>query len=767
MSLFKDYAPGLYNKGYDVLPIPPGTKGVKVKGWQKIDITKAQINKWNIEFPGAGVGIRCGKVVALDFDIYDRGVSVLMSLLFEDKIIRYGAEPKFLVPFRVNEKFTKKKIIYEDLFGQQHAVELLATGQQFVSYHIHPDTKKPYFYADRELSDVNIEDLPLLTVGYLEKVFDIFSENAEHEGWTLVSNTLTGNKPNGRDNSDDAIANYKPPLDLDDGQISEILQGCDATAYESWVRTGAAIHHQTGGSQEGYKKWVTWSQSTSADNFSEAACKKRWETFDSTKRRPITFASLIKETGYKKPIQLDAGKKSREDPAERATVDASTVPAEADTLAKFLVRYAYVPAGNFVLDRERPVDSALIDIAAFRNLTANQRVEVDCAVSKANPDGVKLEPIHKFWLCSEDRLTVEGEVYRPGDTNRLVQEPDGRLWLNTARFPRHTTVSEGDLSIFEAHLEYLMPVKAERQWFIQWMAFNVQRPAQRCKVTPLHISLPHGTGRGWIVECLEMLLGPWNVNKASMSELCGEGSKGQYHDYLSQSLVCCIEEVYEGGKRFTVSDTIRDKMTENRLNVNLKYGGKGTIDVYTNFFWMSNHNDALVIPAADRRITVIQGPDYVKDEAYYDALYDWLKVSDHVATLWHYLMGVDLSAFNWKSSTMTDAKRTMIEYNYTSTEEVFHEFLSEPPFPFMSLPQIVAAIDKLGNATGRPGGLEERQVRKLLQKMSPVNIQAQYRLPSGARVRPWVLIPGSDASDETVKESLLAAEEQFMGVGDF
>ncbi len=759
MSIFKDKAPELFNKGYEVLPISHGTKACFADDWESIDIDKQLINKWNLDYPNAGVGIRLGKVIAIDFDIYDSGVAEAMEMYMDYPFSRYGERPKFLMPFLNDEKLSKKKVTYTDENGKDHSIEMLATGQQFVAYHIHPETKEPFeWYQDLPA----IEQLDAIKYVDVLDIVSVFQQVCEDSGWTKKRNTFT-DEPSSKSTGD--IDDYKPPLDLEHEDIENILDYLDATDYDEWVRVGAALHHQYQGSYEGLDSWIAWSdEATSADNFDEGTCEKKWESFNSNKPNAVTMASLIKETGYRVPI--DVSDLSKDDPPEKKPkrLDLNSVPGEAQTLAGFLKRYAYVPAGNSVLDLKRPVDSAIIAMEAFRNLTANERLEVETPVTKAFPDGVKLEPIHKFWLCNEDRLTVEGQVYQPGSTDKLVQMTDGRLWVNTAHFPTFTDdkYDESRLRVFWNHMRYLMPNVDERNWFIEWMAFNIQRPAMRCKVTPLHVSLPFGTGRGWVVECMEKLLGPWNTTKATMPELCGEGSKGQYHDYFDKSLLCCVEEVYEGGKRYTVADVLRDKLTENRLNINLKYGGKGTRDIYTNFMWMTNHNDACVLPSGDRRIYVIQGPDYVNPTAYYDALYSWLENDDNIATLWYWLYDLDLSEFNWKTAEMTEAKQTMIEYNFTPTEETFHEFLANPSHPFMSLQQIVAGIDQLSIKRGEHSSMEDRQVKKLLQKMAPTNLSMQIRLPSGARVRPWALKQIEGVTHDDIRDSVLEAEEFYI-----
>ena len=50
-------------------------------------------------------------------------------------------------------------------------------------------------------------------------------------------------------------------------------------------------------------------------------------------------------------------------------------------------------------------------------------------------------------------------------------------------------------------MDYLFPIAAERDWFISWIAFNLQRPETRCKVTPLCTSRwLMAPGRGWLVD---------------------------------------------------------------------------------------------------------------------------------------------------------------------------------------------------------------------------------------------------------------------------
>lgn len=284
----------------------------------------------------------------------------------------------------------------------------------------------------------------------------------------------------------------------------------------------------------------------------------------------------------------------------------------------------------------------------------------------------------------------------------------------------------------------LFPVERERQWFIDWIAFNIQYPGRRSKVTPLHISIAHGTGRGWIVELMGKLLGQWNCTKTKMGTLCGEGNGGAFTDFLNKSLFCAVEEVREGGRRFAVSDKTRDLLTENHLEVNVKHGSKRTQPVFTNFFFMSNHPDALVLTDQDRRINVFSGPDKAMDRHYYITLYEWLE-TEGVAALHQELMRRDLSGFDWQHSMRTPARMQMISNNHTETETLFHELMADPPFPAMTFTQIVREMAKLSEKDAFETDIDEGQLTKLLQHHAQQAGRIKIGGRNGKAVRPWAL----------------------------
>ena len=760
-SNFRKYAPKLFKMGYEPVPIPLGTKGLFEEGWRVGEITPERIQDWNTKYPSAGVGVRCGDVWAVDLDTYDEDTTgKLVDYLgemfpYHELVERVGQAPKVLIPFQASAEGMRKRhsTSYTDVFGEVSRIEILREGQQFVAYHEHPDTKKPYYYNGEgaTLAEVKKSDLPVLTEEIIDGLFELFDAIAP-EHWEIK-----GKAGGSLASSGDAIDTISAKVDLGADEVRRIIAELPLDDdYEGWLNVGMGIHHQLEGG--GLDLWKEWS--ATSDKYQEDVCDLKWKSFGGGSGSPVTFATVLKMH------QEQVGGKTK-----RELEGDTPPPSEAEDLTEFLARYAFMPEGNSVVDLHRPVDLAVMEIASFRNLTANKRMEVP-APSVRDPDATKQEPVHKFWLTNNNRMTVEGTTYDPGTTKRITKGKDNRLFLNKAHFPNHQKLylAEGHqperLQVFLAHLDYLFPLPQEREWFLGWLAFNIQRPADRCKVTPLHVSKHHRTGRGWVVELIERLLGEWNITKAKMKHLSGDGSAAQFDEYLHESLVCAIEEVKEKDHRYTISDELRDVLTENRLNLNLKYGGKGTRRVFTNFFWMSNHEDALVIPANDKRIHVLTGPNFVHAKEYYDTLYDWVKGAEgakNLAQLWYYLSELDLTHFDWQTAPNTPGRMRMIDYNLTPTEAVFNSWLVENTTEYMSFSAVCAGMDALAERDGYEGVMDGKQTLKLLQHSAFHCKQIRVGEGSIKRARPWRFNDNPSAAFDAAKarDDLNAEVEGF------
>ncbi|WP_189413562.1 bifunctional DNA primase/polymerase [Neogemmobacter tilapiae] len=150
--------------GYEPLPIKPRTKEAVAKGWNTVLIDAAQIEAWSREFPHHGIGLRTGKLVAIDIDVLDadraHGWHATAFKRFGPTLMRVGRWPKHLLLYRTDEPFAKMEV---------PQVQILAQGQQFVAFGIHPVTQKPYDWPLGETPmDLVFDQLPLVRKSDIE-----------------------------------------------------------------------------------------------------------------------------------------------------------------------------------------------------------------------------------------------------------------------------------------------------------------------------------------------------------------------------------------------------------------------------------------------------------------------------------------------------------------------------------------------------------------------------------------------------------------------
>lgn len=196
---FSEEAKPLAKKFYSVVPLEPGQKFPAKrysKNWPTRNYNKLALHgRWP---QGCGVGIKLGSdpgrarhpsFFALDLDIYDKEIVEALTRQLEFLVSgaplvgRVGQPPKILFPCigkGIDRKLFSPKFL--DDHGTINQIEILAKGQFFVAYGIHPGTGKPYSWdsdlpAIRELPRIN-KDL------ILDPFFSYFDKLCRKKGWT-------------------------------------------------------------------------------------------------------------------------------------------------------------------------------------------------------------------------------------------------------------------------------------------------------------------------------------------------------------------------------------------------------------------------------------------------------------------------------------------------------------------------------------------------------------------------------------------------------
>lgn len=306
-KFLKDHGVRLVELGYTVLPIQPGTKRPDIQNWPNVTATADDVVKWYSNGRAQhGAGINARDTPAIDVDVMDTEVAQQMSDAI-DRIFpgvalmtRTGLAPKFLIPFRSETPFRKiTSNVYTDGIDD-HKVEILGDGQQWVAYHIHPETRNPYLWFDG-IDDTGIAavahcDLPILRESDAQLVIDAFealaAERCRSGEWTALRKSQ-----NEQSRLSAPLSNLGDPfadqtVGKSESEVVSLLaryENADSD-YDHWFAILAAVQHELG--DEGRDAAYDWSSSSA--KHTDEKFNTTWNSLGRYTGRQITLRSLLK-----------------------------------------------------------------------------------------------------------------------------------------------------------------------------------------------------------------------------------------------------------------------------------------------------------------------------------------------------------------------------------------------------------------------------------------------------------------------------------------
>lgn len=298
---FQRHGRALLGNGYLIVPIRPGHKAPALGNWQNARLAASDVSS----YPGCGVGILCGQgaqpVVAIDVDTTDADLAARFAGWCGQNlgvtVERVGNAPKILLVYRANTEGWGKSTgaWFEDLAGERHRLEILGKGQQFVAYHVHPDTGRPYEWIDffGGLDAMSASDLPVITREQVEEALRVFEQMAVDAGLARVTGSTSRPTVVTADPDADALMALEPPVGIPLDEARAKLAYVDNEDYDTWLKVGMSLHHEFGGNPDALALWNEWS--ATADNYTGTDdLARRWEDFGTAGHRPVTARWLLK-----------------------------------------------------------------------------------------------------------------------------------------------------------------------------------------------------------------------------------------------------------------------------------------------------------------------------------------------------------------------------------------------------------------------------------------------------------------------------------------
>jgi putative DNA primase/helicase len=313
---------GLYNNGYRPVPVlganavdKDAGKRPTMRNWQTVCATAEidTIAKWTASQPAnVNTGLLCGTLAGVDIDVLDQElVDVLVAkaeeILGPSPLRRTGYAPKTLFCYRTHVQFNKiqtPELFFPD--GSKAKVEILGTGNQFVGFGVHPNTRKDYQWHGASPFDTPFNELPVVEIEDL-KAFIIEAEQILRDAGGRTAREIKDaergankeTKQNAkRERQGRRAGGFRQGDKPGREEIADALEYVpNDLAYDDWVRIGFALYDGLG--DAGRDLWEGWSAKSSKNDAPFTA--RKWPSF--AQNRSISIATLFyyaKDNGWRR-----------------------------------------------------------------------------------------------------------------------------------------------------------------------------------------------------------------------------------------------------------------------------------------------------------------------------------------------------------------------------------------------------------------------------------------------------------------------------------
>lgn len=656
---------------------------VGLKDWQKVEATDEDLTAWAES--GAGVGLRCREVIAVDIDVTDEALAEMVEreaylrLGFAPQ--RIGNAPKRLLAYRADTPgalASKIRMPFTDWTGTDHAVEVLGDRQQFVVEGIHPKTGQPYQW-DEPLADVGLDGLPEITVAEVE---DFLSE---------VSDLL--------EVFDCEVGDAKESHAGDSGKAADMLSG----DIEVLRETVAAIPNDDDTTREQFVSMahaVRAAAGEAVDEGREIFCE--W-----AERRPAGQSPGEPERVYDSVEESGIGIQWLRDQARAAGHDDAADDFDAEvTTAPPALEWAPAEDDGSMFGSWVYVNR----LKRFHHMRLGLELDKEQFNDYYRAPNQEEKPADLFLERQKSHSFADEVTYRPGVTARVLRDDrSGRRQLNTWRpgpaydewHPdRAGTVTDADVEPWLALGRHILPDERERNIVLDWIAALLQRPGVKPNWHPLIGSPVHGIGKDSFFQPLLHGLGDDNVTVVHTEDL-----EGQWTDWAEGNQLVVVSEIGSFERR-SVMNRLKSHMATPPETVRINRKGLPQYKV-PNLFGMlmfTNNPDAAALEKHDRRFFVVWSEVEPLDPEFYRHFNtEWLPNGGRQAVV-QWLWQRDISAFDHRGNAPdTAAKETMHRAALPPAEAMLLEGIESEVGPFtQDLVTVGEVYDWLKTQVPRP-----------------------------------------------------------------
>ncbi|WP_433988656.1 hypothetical protein SuNHUV7_22330 (plasmid) [Pseudoseohaeicola sp. NH-UV-7] len=207
------------------------------------------------------------------------------------------------------------------------------------------------------------------------------------------------------------------------------------------------------------------------------------------------------------------------------------------------------------------------------------------------------------------------------------------------------------------------------EYILNWLAWVVQRPAERIGVALCLISAKQGTGKGTLGNLMLTIFGQHGV---SVSQ--SEGLTGHFNAHLESAMFCFADEALFAGD-LRGADAFKNLITEPWMTVTRKGLDSTCMENLLSILMATNHRFAANVEFSDRRFAMFEVCETKQTRQYWNDLHKWLNAGGKNAVL-DFLQRRDLTGFHpVDSRPITDIYLDQRRQSLRETHRWWHDVL--------------------------------------------------------------------------------------------
>ena len=336
---------------------------------------------------------------------------------------------------------------------------------------------------------------------------------------------------------------------------------------------------------------------------------------------------------------------------------------ESKVMSEMKEKVVWVQSLNsYICKESRTFIPAGKQTTAFNNMTSHYSIIDHRAKMKGKE--VRIGKATSDWPGLDQYIDV---CYSPGKEETI--NGSFNMWSGYGVEPE-----KGDIKPFKDLVNHVLERcnKEEKDYFWQWLAYPLQNPGVKVKVGTLIFGLTQGTGKSFIGVVLGEIYGN-NYIKITQSAL-----DTPFNSWSVNKQFIMGEEISGTDKR-KHNNEVKDMLTRETITVNRKFEPEYQVKDCANYYFTSNHPDAVFLEDGDRRFFILEGPKDRLPQRIVTAMNKWRKAGGASHLMYHLIHNVDCKDFSeFGPAPMTQFKMDMMHISRSELEQ-FAQDLKENP----------------------------------------------------------------------------------------